>query len=749
MTGAALASLRDIWSRGRFEVGRRLRRPVEGRFQPYPHTLPDRYPWLFDFARSALQDVPAPRLLSFGCSRGDEVFSLRRRFPQASIKGVDIDPANIDACLATASPLNDDRLSFEVAPNTHAEPSDGYDAIFCLAVLCHGDLTVTRARRSNPLLRFEDFEKTIADFTRCLKPGGFLFLHTTNFRFCDTDVAGGFETVLEARSKQMAPDVLFDREGRLMPGERYFPVGFRKRAARMTSGAEPLQQRYLRLARAIEDRFEVARWRSDDVDLWPPARMDMFLDMFRAKAGDTAPPAPPFLLRAAASLATPLTNIWKSRRDLEHWRPWPKPADAILLGDGVSLDRIDGAWSDRHGEPVMAGLERQGRTTFLMQPGGLDHLPWRRPTFAANTVAVRGALAAGLDRGRPVDLPDHAAVLAFLEREGVQAPSLSPARLAKRARAIAATASEFQKVLRVVKPRLAFVVTYYAGLGHGFALACRREGVMCVDLQHCPQEGTHRAYRWSRLPERGYSTLPAGFWTWSLEDAAYVADWADETDAPWHAAVHGGHSQLMSFLNGQAPETRGWDERFHAIGDGGAFEREILVALQPIGGRRPVWDALARRIEDAPDSWRWWIRRHPSSTRSQDGEYQGLLALRRPNVIIDEASELPLPALLRRMSVLVSLASGAAAEAAILGVPALFLDDEAGGSFPGLIERGQAEVIDVADVIPRIAEFPDRPVRASVTSSPPIDQTLRRLEAMAEDYARLCRADRLSRSGRG
>ncbi len=118
-------------------------------------------------------------------------------------------------------------------------------------------------------------------------------------------------------------------------------------------------------------------------------------------------------------------------------------------------------------------------------------------------------------------------------------------------------------------------------------------------------------------------------------------------------------------------------------------------------------------------------------------------------MIIDEASELPLPALLRRMSVLVSLASGAAAEAAILGVPALFLDDEAGGSFPGLIERGQAEVIDVADVIPRIAEFPDRPVRASVTSSPPIDQTLRRLEAMAEDYARLCRADRLSRSGRG
>ena len=35
--------------------------------------------------------------------------------------------------------------------------------------------------------------------------------------------------VLEARLEQLAPDVLFDRDGRLMPGERYLPVGFRKR----------------------------------------------------------------------------------------------------------------------------------------------------------------------------------------------------------------------------------------------------------------------------------------------------------------------------------------------------------------------------------------------------------------------------------------------------------------------------------------------------------------------------------------
>jgi SAM-dependent methyltransferase len=230
MSEPAFPRLRAIWRHGRFELRRRLRRPVAGRFQPYAHTLPDRYPWLFDFAETALAGEPAPRILSFGCSRGDEVFSLRRRMPEAVIKGVDIAPGNIAACLERARREGDGLISFEAAASPRSEPSAHYDAVFCLAVLCHGDLAITGARRSEPLMRFADFERTVTELTRCLKPGGYLFLHTTNFRFCDTLAWAGFETVLEARPDQLAPDAHFDRAGRLMDGERYLPVGFRKSA---------------------------------------------------------------------------------------------------------------------------------------------------------------------------------------------------------------------------------------------------------------------------------------------------------------------------------------------------------------------------------------------------------------------------------------------------------------------------------------------------------------------------------------
>ena len=500
--------------------------------------------------------------------------------------------------------------------------------------------------------------------------------------------------------------------------------------------AVPFHRRYLALVDRIERNFPVAHWKSGDVDIWPLARMDLYLDMYWHNAGGSPPAVRAFPLRIVARAARPLLNFWKSRRDLAHWVARSKPAHAILLGDGVSLDRIDGAWQDRFGEPLISTMEKRGLDTFLMQSGDLSRLPWCRPTFAANVMEA-WAWPTRFTATMPAELPYHEQVLQLLARNGVSAPSLTRSALARRASVVAATASAFERVLRVVKPTFAFVVTYYAGLGHAFVLACRRQGILSVDLQHCPQDGAHKAYSWSALPDKGYTTLPALFWNWTQKDAANIRSWADKLALPWHRSVYGGHTQIALFVDDANPQTKALNAKFDAISKG-TFEREILVALQPIGGHRACWDALAAQIEAAPSGWRWWIRHHPSSRAYQDVEFGRLLSLRKPNVMIDHASALPLPVLLRHMSVVLSLASGASSEASAFGVPAFFLSGEARGPFEGLIERGCAAVIDVLDVNTEIARLQARTVRQTPVRPPDIDETLLHLEEIAREYAELC-----------
>jgi len=501
--------------------------------------------------------------------------------------------------------------------------------------------------------------------------------------------------------------------------------------------AVPFYGRYLALVDEIERRFPVSAWKSGDLDLWPQVRMDLYLDMYWAEAGIAAPRERPLPVRLAGRMAMPLRNFWKSRHDLAHRLTRPTRAHAIFLGDGLSLDRVDGLWSDRFCEPLMAALERRGLATFLMQGGYLNRLPWYRPTFAANVAESRGYLSAWCRRP-PMELPDHDAVLAFLARAAVNAHSLCRRRLERRASLIAATATEFERVLDVVRPTLAFVVAFYAGLGPAFTLACRRRGILSIDVQRAPQGGALHAYRWASPPRLGYTTLPAAFWSWTRNDAARINDWAANLTLPCHWAIHGGHTQIAASLDDRHSATQAWNERFDTIGPGESFDREILVALQPIHGHRDVWDALCSQIESSPRSWRWWIRRHPASRPDQDVEAARLLALRRQNVVIEEASALPLPVLLRRMSAVISLASGATVEASMFRVPAFFLLDAAQYSFADLISSGAAKIVDVASVQAEMARLEKQPAMPPRDEFPDIDETLRGLEDRARTYGEMC-----------
>jgi hypothetical protein len=493
--------------------------------------------------------------------------------------------------------------------------------------------------------------------------------------------------------------------------------------------------RYPALIDQIERQFPVTAWRGGDVDIWPLARLELYLDMYWQEAG-SAPAVHAFVLRAGARMARPWINRWKTRRDRAHYISRPRKADTVFLGDGVSLDRVDGTWQDRFGEPLMVALERRGQSSFLMQNGDLSRLPWRRKTFPANLIEATGWLRA---RPRPLELPGHQHVMDFLRRNGVRAPSLEQATLARRAAVVSATAKAFEALLEIVRPRLAFVVSHYANLGPAFVLACRRQGILSVDLQHAPLAGAPMGYGWSALPRHGYTTLPALFWNWSQADAAKIRAGFQTLEHNWHCSLQGGHVQLGSVLN----ERNFWEAKYRAIAGGTIFAREILVTLQPVDGHLQDWEMLAAQVEAAPVDWRWWIRRHPASRPHQDAAFGRLLKLSGPNVIIGEAAALPLPVLLSHMSVLVSLASGAAEEAAMFGVPAFFLSGDAVAPFSRLIDEGQTRIVDINRIASEIVALPNRTQRPFPEPQPSPEKVLFKIDEMARDYAALCESSRV------
>jgi SAM-dependent methyltransferase len=201
-------------------------------FQPFAETSLDRYPDIFRFAREQIGDHASHRILSFGCATGEEVFSLRRYFPLATIRGLDINPRSIAAARRELRVIGDSRISFDVAASATNETGP-YDAVFCMAVFRHGGLGSSGiGGRCDPLIRFDDFERTLGELTRLLLPGGLLFIGHSNFRFCDTALSRTFEVVYRSSSEPEPLTPIFDRTNRFMPDTGYGEIGFRKRTER-------------------------------------------------------------------------------------------------------------------------------------------------------------------------------------------------------------------------------------------------------------------------------------------------------------------------------------------------------------------------------------------------------------------------------------------------------------------------------------------------------------------------------------
>ncbi|WP_127532895.1 class I SAM-dependent methyltransferase [Paenibacillus kobensis] len=181
-------------------------------------TSMDRYPVIFSASRDYFQDKQELNILSYGCSTGEEVLTLRQYFPNARIIGTDINKHSLAQCRRL--PV-DGRMDFIYSSPDEIRKHGPFDAIFCMAVLQRRPHRVAANKTASlaAIYPFERFEETVAMLDSLMNPNGLLIIHFTQYSLMDTKVASGYD-ILGDYDQYDYLSPTFDVNSQVIPGRK-------------------------------------------------------------------------------------------------------------------------------------------------------------------------------------------------------------------------------------------------------------------------------------------------------------------------------------------------------------------------------------------------------------------------------------------------------------------------------------------------------------------------------------------------
>lgn len=211
------------------------------------YTERNRYGQLFPAIRSLEQafGLRFRRILSYGCSSGEECITLHEIFPDALVIGTDANPDMIRSARQACAQTN--RIYIRPYKKFWNE-SDKFDLICCMSVLFEmpfqfipkrdWQAMLADERRQSALetfakglegkFSFNEFDAIIAGLDRRLRQGGLLIVHNANYRLMETSVGTKYEPILlPGRNLETMPKLT--KNYAPIDQDDYTEVVFRKR----------------------------------------------------------------------------------------------------------------------------------------------------------------------------------------------------------------------------------------------------------------------------------------------------------------------------------------------------------------------------------------------------------------------------------------------------------------------------------------------------------------------------------------
>ncbi|WIW95942.1 hypothetical protein [Altererythrobacter rubellus] len=223
-----------------------------------------------------------------------------------------------------------------------------------------------------------------------------------------------------------------------------------------------------------------------------------------------------------------------------------------------------------------------------------------------------------------------------------------------------------------------------------FVLACRKNAVPVIEVQHGVQGEMHPAYAAWPSPQDGnaHMLLPDFFWVWSEWEASVIGRWASGTS---HHTIIGGNPWNEIWSDGS---------RWGGVGEALLSARTlkdrskgkpiVLVTLQYGFAPEQQLLPLAQLMRLASSEMAFWVRLHPSM-HMRRAEIRELLAS-SGEFELDYATDIPLPALLQYADVHLTHSSSSVIEAAQAGVPSVLTATYGAEIFYPLLESGVARL---------------------------------------------------------
>ncbi len=134
----------------------------KGYMQPNHMTRKERFPIIFDRAKEL--QPQAKRVLSFGCSTGEEAQALALRFPDSEIVGVDIDYLSVQKA-------RKDNKSASISFHDELSGLGKFDLVTALMVFFCMEQPIPK----------DTFKDTLAKLNKHINPGGVLMIYTSDY----------------------------------------------------------------------------------------------------------------------------------------------------------------------------------------------------------------------------------------------------------------------------------------------------------------------------------------------------------------------------------------------------------------------------------------------------------------------------------------------------------------------------------------------------------------------------------------